>query len=50
MLLGHGATPEEIGEALAYPIDARSASRAGMIAVDGGQHLSWRTPDIVDPD
>ena len=49
VLLGHGATPEEIGEALAYLIDARSVT-GQMIAVDGGQHLSWRTPDIVDPD
>jgi len=47
--LGHGPAPEEIGEALAYLIDARSVT-GQMIAVDGGQHLAWRTPDIVDPD
>jgi NAD(P)-dependent dehydrogenase (short-subunit alcohol dehydrogenase family) len=46
--LGHGASPEEIGEALAYLIDARSVT-GQMIAVDGGQHLAWRTPDIIDP-
>jgi NAD(P)-dependent dehydrogenase (short-subunit alcohol dehydrogenase family) len=46
--LGHGPTPEEIGEALAYLIDARSVT-GQMICVDGGQHLSWRTPDIIDP-
>ncbi|HVM99536.1 MAG TPA: SDR family oxidoreductase [Caulobacteraceae bacterium] len=48
VILGHGATPTEIGEALAYLIDARSVT-GQMIAVDGGQHLSWRTPDIIDP-
>jgi NAD(P)-dependent dehydrogenase (short-subunit alcohol dehydrogenase family) len=49
VLLGHGATPEEIGAALAYLIDAKSVT-GQMIAVDGGQHLAWRTPDIIDPD
>ena len=42
------ATPEEIAAALRYLIDARSVT-GQMIAVDGGQHLAWRTPDIVDP-
>ncbi|HEY1427276.1 MAG TPA: SDR family oxidoreductase [Caulobacteraceae bacterium] len=49
VLLGHGASPEEIGETLAYLIDARSVT-GQMIAVDGGQHLGWRTPDITAPD
>jgi NAD(P)-dependent dehydrogenase (short-subunit alcohol dehydrogenase family) len=44
--LGHGASPEEIAAALAYLIDAPSVT-GQMIAVDGGQHLAWRTPDIV---
>jgi len=48
VILGHGATPDEIGQALAYLIDAPSVT-GQMIAVDGGQHLSWRTPDIIDP-
>ncbi len=42
------ATPEEIAGALRYLIDARSVT-GQMIAVDGGQHLAWRTPDIVSP-
>ena len=46
--LGHGATPEEIGQALAYLIDARSVT-GQMIAVDGGQHPAWRTPDVIGP-
>ena len=44
MPLGHGPTPDEIAGALAYLIDAPSVT-GQMIAVDGGQHLSWRTPD-----
>jgi NAD(P)-dependent dehydrogenase (short-subunit alcohol dehydrogenase family) len=47
VLLGHGASPEEVGEALAYLIDARSVT-GQMIAVDGGQHLAWRTPDVIE--
>jgi NAD(P)-dependent dehydrogenase (short-subunit alcohol dehydrogenase family) len=46
--LERGAEPREIAEALAYLIDARSVT-GQMIAVDGGQHLAWRTPDIIDP-
>jgi len=44
--LGHGATPDEIGQALTYLIDARSVT-GQVIAVDGGQHLAWRTPDFL---
>lgn len=44
--LGHGATPEEIAEAVLFL--ARAPSVTGqMIAVDGGQHLAWETPDMV---
>ncbi|QFR32893.1 SDR family oxidoreductase [Ancylobacter sp. TS-1] len=47
VLLGRGPTPEEIAGAVAYL--ARAASVTGqMIAVDGGQHLAWRTPDAED--
>ena len=46
VLLGHGASPDEIAAALRYLIDARSVT-GQMIAVDGGQHLAWRTPDII---
>jgi NAD(P)-dependent dehydrogenase (short-subunit alcohol dehydrogenase family) len=44
--LERGATPEEIADALAYLIDAGSVT-GQMIAVDGGQHISWRTPDAL---
>jgi NAD(P)-dependent dehydrogenase (short-subunit alcohol dehydrogenase family) len=45
--LGHGADPEDIAAAVLYLIDARAVT-GQMIAVDGGQHLAWRTPDILD--
>jgi NAD(P)-dependent dehydrogenase (short-subunit alcohol dehydrogenase family) len=44
--LGASASPQEIGQALRYLIDAPSVT-GQMIAVDGGQHLAWRTPDVV---
>lgn len=46
-LLGRQVAGEDIGAALRYLIDARSVT-GQMIAVDSGQHLAWRTPDIVD--
>jgi len=46
--LQHGASPDEIAAAVLYLIDARSVT-GQMIAVDGGQHLAWRTPDIIHP-
>lgn len=46
VLLGHGGTPDEIAEAVLYLARARSVT-GQMIAVDGGQHLAWETPDVV---
>jgi NAD(P)-dependent dehydrogenase (short-subunit alcohol dehydrogenase family) len=43
--LGHGPTPQEIAAAVLYLAGARSVT-GQTIAVDGGQHLSWRTPDV----
>lgn len=37
--------PEEIAEAVLYLVKARSVT-GQMIAVDGGQHLAWQTPDV----
>lgn len=45
-VLGHGATPDDICGALSYLIDARAVT-GQMIAVDGGQHLAWQTPDVM---
>jgi enoyl-[acyl-carrier-protein] reductase (NADH) len=38
----------DICAAARYLIDARAVT-GQMIAVDGGQHLAWKTPDILDP-
>ncbi len=45
-ILGRGADEEDITAALNYLINARSVT-GQMIAVDGGQHLSWETPDVL---
>ncbi len=45
-ILGHGAAPEDICGALLYLLSARSVT-GQMIAVDGGQHLTWRTADVL---
>ena len=42
------ATPADIAAAALYLIDAPTVT-GQMIAVDGGQHLAWLTPDIVSP-
>lgn len=44
--LGRGPSPEEVAEAVLYLAAARSVT-GQTIAVDGGQHLSWRTADIL---
>ena len=46
--LGQKVDPDEIARAALYLIDARSVT-GQMIAVDGGQHLDWRTPDATGP-
>lgn len=46
VLLGHGGTPDEIADAVVYLANARSVT-GQMIAVDGGQHLAWETPDVA---
>jgi NAD(P)-dependent dehydrogenase (short-subunit alcohol dehydrogenase family) len=44
-ILGHGAQPADICAAIRYLLDAPSVT-GQMIAVDGGQHLIWQTPDV----
>jgi NAD(P)-dependent dehydrogenase (short-subunit alcohol dehydrogenase family) len=44
--LGHGPTPEDIAEAVIYLAGATRVSGV-TIAVDGGQHLAWMTPDAA---
>ena len=43
--LERAVRPEEIAAAVIYFVGARSVT-GQMIAVDGGQHLAWRTPDV----
>ena len=43
--LGKGPVPEEIARAVGFILEA-PAMTGQMIALDGGQHLAWRTADI----
>ena len=45
-ILGRGATPNDIVHAAKFLIEARAVT-GQMIAVDGGQHLAWQTPDVL---
>jgi NAD(P)-dependent dehydrogenase (short-subunit alcohol dehydrogenase family) len=44
-ILGHGADPADICAAVRYLLEASSVT-GQMLAVDGGQHLIWQTPDV----
>lgn len=46
--LQHGASPEEVAEAVLFLAGARSVT-GQMIAVDGGQHLGWAPPGPDTP-
>lgn len=45
-ILGRGAEPGDITAALGYLLDAKAVT-GQLICVDGGQHLGWKTPDIL---
>lgn len=45
LLLGRGPALAEFGATIRYLWEARSVT-GQMIALDGGQHLAWETPDI----
>jgi NAD(P)-dependent dehydrogenase (short-subunit alcohol dehydrogenase family) len=45
-VLGRGALPSDICRALDFLIDSPAVT-GQMIAVDGGQHLAWATPDVL---
>ena len=44
-ILGRGANPEDVAAATRYLLGAPAVT-GQMIAVDGGQHLVWRTADV----
>lgn len=45
--LARAGDPEAVADAVAWLVDAMLVT-GQMIAVDGGQHLAWRTPDILE--
>lgn len=44
--LGRGADPDDILAALSFILSCKALT-GQMIAIDGGQHLAWQTPDVV---
>jgi len=46
-LLGRGTSPMEISAAVKFILSQPSLT-GQMIALDGGQHLVWQTPDVVE--
>lgn len=46
-LLGQAVEPEAVAQAVRWLLQAELVT-GQMIAVDSGQHLGWRTPDILD--
>ncbi|MBO0343816.1 SDR family oxidoreductase [Roseibium sp. CAU 1637] len=47
VLLQSGPSPSEFGQTIRY-FWASTSVTGQMIALDGGQHLAWRTPDVTD--
>ncbi len=45
-VLQRGANPDDINAALRYLLDA-SAVTGQLLSVDGGQHLGWKTADVL---
>ncbi len=45
-ILKHGADPADICAAVRYLLEAEAVT-GQMLAVDGGQHLIWQTPDVT---
>ncbi|AQS49384.1 short chain dehydrogenase [Thioclava nitratireducens] len=48
-ILERGADPADIVAALGYFMDAPAVT-GQLLCVDGGQHLGWRTPDVLGPE
>ena len=45
-ILQRGANPQDITAALGYFLDAPAVT-GQILCVDGGQHLGWKTPDVL---
>ncbi len=48
-ILTRGANPSDVVAALGFFLDSPAVT-GQMIAVDGGQHLGWKTPDVLGPE
>jgi NAD(P)-dependent dehydrogenase (short-subunit alcohol dehydrogenase family) len=48
-ILGRGANPADITAALGFFLDAPAVT-GQLLCVDGGQHLAWKTPDVLGPE
>jgi NAD(P)-dependent dehydrogenase (short-subunit alcohol dehydrogenase family) len=48
-ILERGADPGDICAALGYFLDGKAVT-GQLICPDGGQHLAWRTPDVLGPE
>jgi NAD(P)-dependent dehydrogenase (short-subunit alcohol dehydrogenase family) len=44
-ILKRGAEPGDVAQAVRYLLEAEAVT-GQMLAVDGGQHLIWQTPDV----
>jgi NAD(P)-dependent dehydrogenase (short-subunit alcohol dehydrogenase family) len=45
-VLGRGANPTDITAALGFFLDSPAVT-GQFLAIDGGQHLAWQTPDVL---
>jgi NAD(P)-dependent dehydrogenase (short-subunit alcohol dehydrogenase family) len=45
-VLGRGASPADITAALGFFLDSPAVT-GQFLAIDGGQHLAWQTPDVL---
>jgi NAD(P)-dependent dehydrogenase (short-subunit alcohol dehydrogenase family) len=48
-ILGRGSDPEDIVAAMRFILTCKALT-GQMLAIDGGQHLIWQTPDIMGID
>ncbi|MQY48461.1 SDR family oxidoreductase [Rhizobiales bacterium RZME27] len=47
LILKQGPAPEEFGATIRFLFNAPSIT-GQMVALDGGQHLAWQTPDVAE--
>jgi NAD(P)-dependent dehydrogenase (short-subunit alcohol dehydrogenase family) len=48
-ILERGSDPDDICAALGFFLDSRSVT-GQLLCPDGGQHLAWKTPDVLGPE